>query len=186
MARMIFRPSPGATATYVRIDTAAGTNTPADVVAVDSAQPIRGAIMRAGSRTGVVQNFYGPDGVTTLYEKQLDYAGNVLSTIATLTGVALEVPGLTSGGSSGTDATARTAAATAQTAANTAQAAAVAAAPYGLSVGEGLVNVPVGLHTHAVPRLRPPTGPSSRSPSPARRSAPSLPSAARRPTRTTR
>jgi hypothetical protein len=124
MARLIFRPSPGATGSKVRIDTASGSNTPANITPIDRGQAIPGAILQAGHVTGNVPAFYGPDGVTTLYEKQLDYAGNVTGTIATLTGAVLETPGLVPGG--GTTVPLQ-----------------------GLSIGKGAVNVPLGLMTHA-------------------------------------
>ncbi|MCU1675351.1 MAG: hypothetical protein JWM93_109 [Frankiales bacterium] len=85
MARSTFRPVAVASATMVRFDTASGSNTPADVTsAAKGSSSIPGSVLVSDADSGGLPVILGPDGVTTLYQKTLDYKGNVTAT-ATLT-----------------------------------------------------------------------------------------------------
>ncbi len=126
MARLIFYPVNAPTGSTVRIDTASGSDTPADITPVGRpSQSISGSRLVAGRELGRLPAIHGPDGVTTLYQKQLNYLGVAGALLATLTGVTEPSPPVISGGSA-------------------------APASYGLAaLGKGDLKVPIFLRTHA-------------------------------------
>lgn len=87
MARNIFRPAAAASGSIVRFDTASGSDTPADIQTLNGTS-IEGSRLRAHSSSGALPPFLGPDGVSTLYAKALDYQGAATGGSTTLTGTA--------------------------------------------------------------------------------------------------
>lgn len=87
MARSLFRPvavaTPGA---RVRFDLSASTDSPADVTSSAGGGNIGGSTLFASLADGTLGTaIFGPDGVTTLYQKTLSPAGVVSGEIYTLT-----------------------------------------------------------------------------------------------------
>lgn len=88
MTRALFGKATVEAGARVRIDTATGTTTPA-AITYDGSQPngilIDHSQLAADGQGGLPQ-FWGPDGVTTLWRKVLDYTGAVISSTP-ITGV---------------------------------------------------------------------------------------------------
>jgi hypothetical protein len=100
MGRLLFvLPSVGA-GDAVRIDTASGSDTPADIVPAGGGPSITGAALHAGVE-GQLPRILGPaDATSTLYLKQLDYRGTVTGDPVALTGQDLDAAPDAPGGSS--------------------------------------------------------------------------------------
>ncbi|MCW2674793.1 MAG: hypothetical protein JWP14_3382 [Frankiales bacterium] len=91
MARSQFTPQPMGTGVSVRFDTAADTNTPADVTTLTGV-PLPASGAKGDLLTGALAPILGPDSVTTLYQKKLNYRGAVTGDPVELTGVAPSEP----------------------------------------------------------------------------------------------
>jgi hypothetical protein len=79
MARSLFAPPPiaGGGGYSYRVDTAAGSDSPALLSPTGAlGQAIEGSVLRA-SDEGELPRFVGPEGVTTLYAKRLTSRGAV-------------------------------------------------------------------------------------------------------------
>jgi hypothetical protein len=96
MTRSQFSPQPVATGVTVRFDTASDSDTPADVTTLTGV-PLPASAATADPLTGALSPILGPDGVSTLYQKVLDYLGQASGDPVELTGVAPSEP---SGGTS--------------------------------------------------------------------------------------
>lgn len=84
MSRYLFTPAPVSSGITVRVDTASGSDSPADIRTISGDQAITGSLLVAGPLAGALPRFQGPDGVTTLYLKTVNYTG-AASPLVTLT-----------------------------------------------------------------------------------------------------